>query len=133
MDHVTVTQLNPLVVLAITVGTTILLKIVDIVWQAVTGSKNKTDAKIEKIEEEVYTEIDRVDRSVKVSLDKINDKLFSIQSILDRSSAIERPAGICREYIDAKYIQCMEKQTEIMNKQTVILEKLLENSYAKHS
>lgn len=133
MDNVTVTQLTPFVVLAITVGSAIFLKIVDIVWQAVTGSKNKTDAKIENVEKEIYTEIDRVEGSVKVALDKINNKLSEIQSILDKSSALERPARVCREYVDSKYVKLLEKQTDIMNKQAVILEKILENSNAKHS
>ena len=100
----------PYTVALISTSVVLLMKLFDWLWSSVFKSKDKTDEGLKRAEDEIYKEIEKVEARLTEAHKKLEDrvekrltdidcKLATIQATLAASSAIERPARVCRDYL----------------------------------
>lgn len=97
--------------LVVTVGLFLFKLIETLLW----NNSNSTQKKLDQVEARFRCDLEKLERKVDISLGEINVKLSEIKSIIDKSSAMERPVFICREYLDKHIEPIFKKLDEIWN------------------
>lgn len=97
----------------IALAAVVLLKLTDYLWSVLSGSRDKTDRTIKEVEAQMKRDLDglrvhfekehdKLEQRVERQLSEINIKLTEIKSCMDRGSGMERPVGVCRDYVDKR-------------------------------
>lgn len=82
--------------IVVTVGLFLFKLIETLLW----NNSNSTQKKLDAIEARFRFDIEKLERKVDINLSEINLKLSEIKSIVDKTSVMERPVGVCRDYLD---------------------------------